>query len=517
MRFINMGYDTSDNLYVVGASRKAWQLAGGFTVPAVQLGANTVLGHGAVVARINPYANTLRSQVYFDQNANGQQDANEGRFPRQATGVLTQGGATSYHSVSTDGTIQAYAGPGAYTLGIANIPSSFTISQPSSSSYTGTFAGSSQLVSGLDFGLAPVPNQADIRVTLTPYGVVRGGVTTRYRLTLENVGTTTVAAGTVTLTLDALMQYISSTPSGTVAGRVISWNYANLRPFDQQHYDVLFSLPTTVSIGTVLNTTAAAPLTGDVNPADNTAALAQTVVAAYDPNAIEVNYQQLTPAQVTARQPLDYTVHFQNLGTAEAFNVIISDTLDFQKLDPATLMLVAQSHNCTWSLSSTGADTGLLTVRFLNINLPARNTDVIRSQGFVRFRVQPRPTLAVGEVIPNHAGIVFDYNESIRTNTATTTIRVITALATGRQAPAWAAYPNPAHDDLTVSAELATGGPVRLELLDALGQRVRQYQLEAPAGPLRQALDLRDVAPGLYVLRLHQPDGRVSSQRVVRE
>ncbi|MFC7666699.1 T9SS type A sorting domain-containing protein [Hymenobacter humi] len=241
------------------------------------------------------------------------------------------------------------------------------------------------------------------------------------------------------------------------------------------------------------------------------------MVAAYDPNAIEVNYQRLTPAQVVAQQPLDYTIHFQNLGTASAFTVVLSDTLDFPKLNPATLELVAQSHNCLWSLTSTGPNTGLLTVRFLDINLPERNVDVLRSQGFVRFRVQPRPSLVLGEVIPNRASIVFDYNEAIPTNTATTTVFLATAALARHAAPAWEAYPNPATDAITVTAELAAAGLVRLELLDVLGRVVRQQTLTASAGPLRQTLDLRGLAPGMYVLRITPPTGPATSRQVVRE
>ena len=507
-----LGQDTNGNLYLVGTTGRNL-----LSTPVTQLGAQTVVGNAAIVARINAYANTLRGQVYFDQNANGQRDTGEGLIQRQLTGVLTQGGTTTYSSVGTDGVLQAYAGPGAYSLSLAGVPNLYSVTQPGSGTYTGSFAGTRQLVDNQDFGVAPTVNQTDLRLTLTPYSRARAGLTTRYRLTLENVGTTTIPAGTATLMLDALAQYVSSTPTGTVAGRVVSLGYAALTPFGSVSYDVLFSLPTNTVLGTVLSSTAAAPVAGDVAPADNTATLTQTVVGPYDPNSMEVNYQRLTPAQVVARQPLDYTIHFQNLGTAPAQNVILSDTLDFQKLNPATLMVVAQSHNCSWSLTSTGPDTGLLTVRFLGINLPEQNADVIRSMGFVRFRVQPRATLAVGEVIPNHARIVFDYNDGIRTNTATTTVFVATAALASHAAPAWEAYPNPATDVLNVATDLPTAGPARIELLDLLGRSLRQQIISAPAGPLRQLMDLRGLAAGVYVLRLTPPTGPALSRQVVRE
>ncbi len=514
-----LGSDAHGNLFITGIPSYFRQFGQPVARTAIVLGAQTVVGSGAIVTRLNAYANTLRGQVYLDQNGNGQQDATEGIFPRTTTATLVQGPNTTHSAVGTDGVLQAYADPGAYTLGLSQIPIHYKLSEPSSNNgtYVGTFSSNNQLVSGQDFGVAPVANQPDLRVTLTAYGVARPGFTARYRLTVENVGTTVVPAGTATVTLDALASYVGSTPAGSVAGQVITCAYATLAPFARSNTDILFSLPVNAQLGAIMHSTATAALANDVAPADNTAALPQTVVASADPNSIEVNYQRLTPAQVAAQQPLDYTIRFQNLGTAAAVNVLLSDTLDFHKLNLASLQLVAQSHNCTWSLTSTGPNTGLLTVRLLDINLPYRNQDVIGSQGFVRFRVQPRTTLTVGEIIPNHARIVFDYNASVRTNTATTTVLLATAALARHDAPAWAAYPNPATDALTVAADLASGGPVRVELLDVLGRPVRQQTLTAPAGPLRQTLDLRGLAPGLYVLRLTPPTGPASSRPVVRE
>ncbi|GAB3878198.1 hypothetical protein GCM10028824_39650 [Hymenobacter segetis] len=473
---------------------------------------NQPLGTGYTVVRLEQAAR-VSGTFYLDQNNNGQRDAGEIPFPYpQVVADAAQSRAFS----STAGTGEySFFGPAgaAYRLTVPSPHSSYTLS--AAAVRTGTLPAVGYPVTGLDFGLVPVANQADVRATLTPYGTARPGFTTRYRLTVENVGTTTVAGGTATLTLDSRMAYISSTPSAGRAGQVLTWTYGTLAPFARLEYDVLFSLPTNTPAGTVLSTAAAAPLTADVMPADNTAALAQTVLAAYDPNHIEVNYDRLTPAQVTAQQPLDYTIHFQNLGTAAASTVVLSDTLDFRKLNLASLMLVAQSHSCIWSLATAGPDKGLLTVRFPNINLPERNADVIRSMGFVRFRVQPRSTLTVGEIIPNHAGIVFDYNAPVITNVATTTVFQATAALARHDAPAWTAYPNPATDAVSINADLATAGKVAIELLDVLGRPLRRQLLTAPAGPLHQLVDLHGLAAGVYLLRLTPPTGPATSRRVV--
>ena len=483
-------------------------------LPVVQFGAFTLVGAGLGVSRLGIRHNAIAGRVYFDLNANGVRDAGEGPFPVPVVLVAAQANASGVATPNAAGSYQLYTGAGAYSLSIPQLPVHYTVSQPGSGTYTGSFTGFGGLDSARHVGIQAIANQADIRATLTPYSIARPGFTTRYRLTVENVGTT-VASGTATVTLDSRMAYISSTPSASRTGQVLTWTYTSLAPFGRLEYDVLFSLPTNTVAGTVLNTAAAAPLTADVAPADNAAALAQTVVSSYDPNSMEVNYERLTPAQVSAQQPLDYTIHFQNLGTAAATFVALSDTLDFRKLNLASLMLVAQSHNCVWSLATAGPAKGLLTVRFPNIDLPERNADVIRSQGFVRFRVQPRSTLTVGETIPNHAGIVFDYNAPVITNVATTTVFQATAALARHDAPAWTAYPNPATDAISIVTNLTTAGAVVIEVLDVLGRPLGRQLLTAPAGPLHQLVDLHGLAAGVYLLRLTPPTGPATSRRVV--
>lgn len=87
---------------------------------------------------------------------------------------------------------------------------------------------------------------------------------------------------------------------------------------------------------------------------------------------------------------------------------------------------------------------------------------------------------------------------------------VITATAPAREAAAYALYPNPAHDAVTVV------GPafVRASLLDAVGRTV----WEQPAAQAGQAtLSLPVLPPGVYTVRLVLPDGRAVARRLLLE
>jgi hypothetical protein len=498
-----LGCDAGGNLYLLG-----YLLPRG-TTPGQLIINGHVLSNGYTLLRLSP-AGGLSGTIYLDQNGNGSWDATERTFPTPLV-VADLSQNLFYSSDSYSGAYSYFGLPGAvYTVTIPNPPPHYTLSAPGL--HTGTFPAVGQTVSSLNFGLTPVPNQADVRVSLSSASPVRAGAFAIYQLTVENIGTT-VVSGSASATLDSRLSYVSSTPSGSPAGQTITWTYNNLAPFGRLNFNVVLSVPITIALNTLLTASAAAPLPGDANPADNSVTMVHAVVASYDPNAIEVNYERLTPTQVASQQPLDYTIRFQNLGTAQAFTVVLSDTLDFHQLDLSTLQLISQSHPGQWNLSGEG----LLTVRFPNINLPQSSLNEPASHGFVRFRVQPKTTLAVGDLVHNKADIFFDYNAPVRTNTATTAVLLPTAMTADSRTTAFTAYPNPAHESLSVAAVLSKAGTLRLSLLDVLGRPVAQQTIAAPAGQLQHTFALRGLAPGLYLLRLQLPDGTTATQRVVVE
>ena len=165
------------------------------------------------------------------------------------------------------------------------------------------------------------------------------------------------------------------------------------------------------------------------------------------------------------------------------------------------------------------AGPGLLTFSFPGIKLPHRAMDAVRSQGFVRFRITPRVTLAPGTLIPNRAHIVFDFNAAITTNDATTLVQRLTGLPAEetRGANTLRLYPNPADrtDRVTLSAEVPAAGSVQVLIADALGRAVRHETLTAPAGAWQHPVSVAGLAPGLYAVRLTLPGGGAVSRRLV--
>ncbi|MBL0357211.1 MAG: hypothetical protein IPP72_10150 [Chitinophagaceae bacterium] len=141
-----------------------------------------------------------------------------------------------------------------------------------------------------------------------------------------------------------------------------------------------------------------------------------TIRGSYDPNDKQAT-TQLTPSQVASGSYIDYIVRFQNTGTDVAFNIVISDGLSSQLL-VNSFELTNSSHPCIASMKE-----NVVFFEFKNILLPDSNANEVKSHGFVQFRIKALPSTPINTTIENAAGIYFDYNQPVITNTAFTVIK----------------------------------------------------------------------------------------------
>jgi uncharacterized repeat protein (TIGR01451 family) len=114
---------------------------------------------------------------------------------------------------------------------------------------------------------------------------------------------------------------------------------------------------------------------------------------------------------------IEYHINFQNTGTDTAFTVVIIDTL-VQDLDPLTFKPGISSHSYQVEMEGNG----ILKFIFNPISLPDSNVNEAASHGFVRFRITPKSTTPLGTRIENQAGIYFDFNAPVITNTVFHTV-----------------------------------------------------------------------------------------------
>jgi hypothetical protein len=283
-----------------------------------------------------------------------------------------------------------------------------------------TFAGNSSTET-IDF--CGVFNEMidDVAISILPLNQPRPGFEARYTIVLENQGTT-LQSGTIELAFDSTnLNFTSATlPPTAQSTNTLTWNYTDVVPSESVTIDVfftVFTIPTT-NLGDILNFTVTAPSTTDVNPDNNQSSISQTVIGSYDPNDKRVLEGEHVLIE-DIDEYLTYIIRFQNEGTASAINVRIVDFMS-DLIDWTTFQPIDASH--AYSIGLVTGEDPQLEFFFDNINLPDSTTDEPNSHGYVAFRVKPKATVQVGDIIDNRAGIYFDFNPPIITNKTETRI-----------------------------------------------------------------------------------------------
>ncbi|HKR04276.1 MAG TPA: T9SS type A sorting domain-containing protein, partial [Bacteroidia bacterium] len=360
-------------------------------------------------------------------------------------------------------------------------------------------------------GIYDIPNINDLAVSLTSYPAIRPGFDYHSLLTMDNPGTT-IQNGQVYLVKPSIMTFVSAAPTqSSVSGDTIFWNFSNFQPLGATaNFDAVFSVPTSVVAGTVINSYAGIIAAGnDTTPANNFAVDNQTVVNSCDPNDKQAEPAGgLTLSQIAIGEYMTYTVRFQNTGTAPAVNVVIADTLS-STLDLTTFNIVSASHAYTWKIENR-----VLYLRFENIMLPDSNSNEPQSHGCFKYRVKPYNTLQAGDMISNTAYIYFDFNSAVQTNTTNTLVLPLGIAGFNSSDGPYAVFPNPAHENLMIRfKELQTGAPALISVFDVWGRTVLTTERNQGS---EIELNLSSISGGIYFLQVKW-NGKVYQNRFVKD
>ncbi|MEI6411270.1 MAG: T9SS type A sorting domain-containing protein [Bacteroidota bacterium] len=238
------------------------------------------------------------------------------------------------------------------------------------------------------------------------------------------------------------------------------------------------------------------------------------IVGSYDPNEKQAYPRGVHNEHfIEPGTPLTYLLHFQNTGTDTAFRVVLRDTLPFW-LDPSTVRPGAASHAYTWELKGKGE----LIFKFDPIALPDSNANLDASNGFVQFAVQMKKDIPLGTVLENRAGIYFDQNAVVLTNTVFHTIgeNFLEIVLNTDNNPSSAAqlltiYPNPASDRVTVSTNAQLSGATQLVLTNTYGKTVLCKTIEQGKTELQRG----ELPAGVYFIQVIDGKQVAASGKVI--
>lgn len=360
-----------------------------------------------------------KGRVYYDENQNGVFDGNDQGInlaPVMATPTscfgFTQANGNYFLNLDTANFMTYYISP--------DTSSFWTVTSDSSQYQVTTFPGFT-FVDSLDFGIYPDTTINAINADLTA-SWPNCNDTINYWVTVQNTGTT-FPSGTIALTLDDSLQYVTATiVPDSIIGQTIYWTYDSLFFNASSQINIHVATPDFNSINDSIESYVYAIIDSSgtiLNVATDT--LVQIISCAYDPND-----KIVTPAGIDSlgyiapnTPELEYTIRFQNTGTDTAYQVVIKDQLD-TNLVWNSLELLASSHNVVVEIDVNGE----VSFKFLNINLPDSAANFLESQGFVKFKIGLVQGLEHGTGVYNTANIYFDLNPAVVTNTATNTIYV---------------------------------------------------------------------------------------------
>ncbi len=459
--------------------------------------------------RLSDNANVLRGTVFHDINNDASNNTGDTPFPNV---IVQLAPGNTYCNSGLNGIYDAFAASGTYTATVPNVPLYHTLT--TAASQTATFAGMGAIDSLNDFGFYPTPGMNDLRVTITALTIPKQGYALEYRITYENVGTTTQNAD-IQLNFSNILSYVMSAPTATsVNGNTVDWNIGSLAPSAFGDLTVLFNVPTNAVIGDMITSTVnITPVAGDQVTADNTSTDSRVVIASWDPNMKEVTPPaDITPAQVTAGQWMTYTIHFQNTGNDTAHTVIVRDALS-SNLNIPTFEILSSSHPVIWNLSGPGN----IEFRFENIMLPDSGANEVASCGFVKYRVKAKTTLVLGDIISNTAGIFFDYNPVVNTNTVSTHVGYATGINQVETSfTDFNIYPNPATDMINLYIHSTETGSSKASIVSVTGEVVWTNTFEMGSKPIEVKIPTSHIASGIYMVKIENVTGIKTGKLVIR-
>ncbi|MEM8909927.1 MAG: hypothetical protein AAGD05_18910, partial [Bacteroidota bacterium] len=419
----------------------------------------------------------LSFYFFYDQNENQIQDSNEPLIPFTSIRVISTN-LVAYANENGLGTI--FLPEGTYTIGYHQEATPDWTLTTDELTYEVTIDPDFPPTSPLVFGLRPLVVKSEL-ITCLSAPPARCDRFIDFVASAKNLGTT-IADGTLWLTIDENIDSVNwvDTPDTIQPPNRYGWLFTELFPGHQINRTIQLKIPGPLDFPLgdylVLNTSVDYSDSNGMQQSDPFVYETE-VRCSFDPNdklvhpAREGNYTLFD-------ETLVYTVRFQNTGNAEAYDVVIRDTLD-AFLEANSFRVIGTSHPDI--LQTTLQEGGYLTFNFPNIFLPDSTSDLEGSQGYITYLIRGQEGLEEMTPIENTASIYFDTNPAVVTNTTENImVSVIPTVSTEEVATLQAQIqllPNPNNGLVTLDGLNLAGAQIRI--IDLAGQLLHQQVLDA--------------------------------------
>ncbi|WP_299890602.1 T9SS type A sorting domain-containing protein [uncultured Lacinutrix sp.] len=458
----------------------------------------------------------IEVNAFLDENNDGVFNGNDSAF---TNGFFT-------YEINNDGNINTVnSNTGSFVITNQDETNSYDITFATNDGYENCFTIPTALFENvmvttgntitIDFPIIEAMPCEDLAVYLIPFSSPRPGFNYWNDLVIENLGATTITSGTVAFIHDPLVNYVDATPidSGltiTPTATGANVDFTNLLPGETRTVWFRLYTPPSVNLGEFVTSSVAYTTTSnDIVSDNNVSVITQEVIGSYDPNDITESHGRdiIYDDFITTDEYLYYTIRFQNVGTAEAINVRIENTVS-SLLDLSTLEFIRATHDVVMTQNN-----NQLTWTFDNINLPAQSQDDFGSNGYVHFKIKPTAGYAIGTMIPNTAEIYFDFNAPVITNTFVTNFIENNLSISDFDINSFSLYPNPAKDIVTIKLNSIVNGETSIDVIDIQGKRIINKVLSNQTQELQ--LNVSNLEAGVYFVKLKNNDNETIKKLVV--
>jgi len=259
----------------------------------------------------------------------------------------------------------------------------------------------------------------------------------------------------------------------------------------------------------------------DENPLDNTDTLPQIITDRPTVSVEKLQYPLVEPGDTIAYLPnsdnvIEYVIRFENQGNDTVSQVQVIDTIDIS-LNMAYIRESGSSHPFSRKMILDPALPGkaILIFTFSNINLPPNtfaNPEWTQSKGFFGLHIGLRSGNTPGTIIRNRAGILFDLQPSVLSNTVSCMLTGPNGLVKKEsEAPgSLILYPNPTNGKTIIRS---AGSISSVEVYDTWG---RQILADGNISGQTATIDATSLKAGRYFIITRHKDGTSKRNMLVK-
>ena len=360
----------------------------------------------------------------------------------------------------------------------------------------------------MNFALSPIDSVNDIGITFTNITPFFTDDTHKYRITYRNWGTTT-ADVKIQLQLDSNLVYQYSSYPDSIASSTVYYRNDNLRPGEIQNIDVYANAIGMMAGKSVGSKVEILTVNRDSNIVDNRDSVSGELTDSilYSVKTVSPNSNILLSN--AGGKWLEYTIHFQNTTNNMLRFIRIRDSIDSQLLDISTLTILSSSHNYNYRF----IDNHTIEFVFPKSDLSSVNTSVLDSYGYIKYKIQIKPTLNMPSSINNQGSIFFECSNSpIVTSVVTDIINSIKT--NNRYTKDILVVPNPTSGKFIIQYDF-NESPVVLEVFNLTGQLVASFVSRTHDSSQNVFVDLSNLNSGMYILQTTSNIGSTSSKFII--